>query len=95
MYRLQVLTPEEIILDDDVISLIAPGEQGYLGVLTDHAPIITSLKPGIIIITDKNNTKSYFNVSKGFLEVNSNNASIIVESICSREPIDIGLSGGI
>ncbi len=95
MYHLQVLTPEEIILDDDVISLIAPGEQGYLGVLTDHAPLITSLKAGILIITDKNNIKSFYNVSKGFLEVNHSKASIIVESIQSREPIDIGVSGGI
>ncbi len=95
MYRLQILTPEEIIFDDDIISLIAPGEQGYLGVLTDHAPIITSLKPGILIITDINNIKSYYNVSRGFLEVNHNNASIIAESISPREPIDIGLTGGI
>jgi F-type H+-transporting ATPase subunit epsilon len=95
MYHLQVLTPEEIFFDDEVISIIAPGEQGYLGVMTDHAPLITSLKEGIFIITDKNMKKNYFDVSKGFMEINYSKVSVIVESIKPREPIDIGVSGGI
>jgi len=95
MYKLQILTPEEIFFDDNVTALIAPGEQGYFGVLTDHAPLITSLKDGIIIITHINQIKTYFDASKGFLEVNDNKVSIIIESIKPREPIDIGTSGGV
>lgn len=95
MYHLQVLTPEEIIVDEEVIALIAPGEQGYFGVLTNHAPLIISLKPGILIITDKNNQKTYHNVSHGFLEVSHNQASIIIETIEPTAPVDIGTHGGI
>lgn len=95
MYHLQVLTPEQIFFDDDIISLIAPGKQGYLGVLTNHAPLLTSLKTGILIITDKNNKKSYYNISTGFLEVSHNKASIIIESIEPTDPVDIGTQGGI
>ncbi len=95
MYHLQVLTPEDVIFDGEVISLIASGEQGYLGVLTDHTALITSLRDGVLIITDKNNKKIYYNTSKGFLEVNQNKASIIVESATSRDPIDIGTKGGV
>lgn len=95
MYHLQVVTPEQIIFDDEVIALIAPGENGYLGVLTDHAPLLSSLKMGILIITDKYKKKSYYKVSAGFLEVNHNKASIIVETIESTAPVDIGTTGGI
>ena len=95
MYNLQILTPEEVFFNDDVVALIAPGEQGYLGILTDHAPLITSLKEGIVIITHADNTKTYYDVSNGFLEVNNNKASIILESITPTEPVDIGTSGGI
>ena len=95
MYHLQVMTPEQIVFDDQVIALIASGEQGYLGVLTDHAPLITSLKAGVLIITDKSKIKLYYKASTGFLEVNHNKASIIVETIQTTEPVDIGTHGGI
>lgn len=81
MYHLQVLTPEEIVFDDEVVALIAPGKQGYLGILTDHAPLITSLKSGLLVITDKNGKKISYNISKGFLEVSQNKASIIIEKL--------------
>lgn len=95
MYHLQLLTPEAIFFDDEIISLIASGEQGYLGVLKDHAPLITSLKAGLLIITDKTNKKSYYSASAGFLEVNSNRASIIVETIHSIEPVNLGMQEGL
>lgn len=95
MYHLQVVNPEQIIFDDEVIALIAPGANGYLGVLTGHAPLLVSLKAGILIITDKYNKKSYYKVSTGFLEVNHNKASIIVETIQPTAPVNIGIQGGI
>lgn len=95
MYRLQVVTPEQIIFDDEVLALVAPGVDGYLGVLTDHAPLLVSLKVGILIITDNNNKQSYFNISKGFLEVAHNKAFILVDTIQSTPLADIGLQGGI
>lgn len=95
MYHLQVLTPEQVVMDDEVLALIAPGEQGYLGVLTGHAPLITSLKAGVLVITDKTGKKTYYKISTGFLEVSHNKASLLVETIQSTAPIDIGTQGGI
>jgi F-type H+-transporting ATPase subunit epsilon len=95
MYHLYILTPEQVFFDDEVISIIVSGEQGYLGVLTNHAPLIISLRAGALVITDKNNKKSYYHASSGFLEVNRNKASIIIETIYPTDPIDIGTQGGI
>lgn len=95
MYHLQVLTPEQVIFDDEVIALIAPGEDGYFGVLTNHAPLLASLKTGVLNITDKYNKKSYYKVSTGFLEVNHNKVSIIVETIERIDPVNIGIDEGI
>jgi len=83
MYHLQVLTPEEIIFDDDIISVIATGFLGYLGILTHHAPLITTLKNGTLVITDKNNNKHFYQVSGGFLEVKHNKLSLLVDAIQS------------
>jgi F-type H+-transporting ATPase subunit epsilon len=95
MYHLQVVTPEQVMFDDEITALIAPGEDGYLGVLTDHAPILVSLKEGTLIITDKHNIKSYYHVSAGFLEVNHNEASILVETIEPIAPVNLGIGEGI
>lgn len=89
MYHLQVLTPENILFDDAVISIIVPGSLGYLGVLANHVPLITSLQPGILIITDKHKSKHHFRISDGFLEVNHNQASILIDQIEKTTPINM------
>jgi F-type H+-transporting ATPase subunit epsilon len=90
MYHLQVLTPEEVIFDDEVISLIAPGALGYLGVLKDHAPLITTLKPGTLAITDKNKNKNFYLITGGFLEVYRNEVSLLVDSIQLGTAVEMG-----
>jgi len=46
MYKLAIVTPEARFYEDEVSSIIAPGSLGYLGILTDHAPLITELVLG-------------------------------------------------
>ncbi len=92
MYRLQILTPEEIFFDGQVVSTVVPGEEGYLGILTDHTPLIASIKAGLFIFTDTHNKQHFYRVEKGFLEVNRNEVAVLVDSIQPTEPVDI-LSG--
>ena len=49
-FRLEIVTPEKIVFSEDVVSLVAPAENGYLGVLAGHAPLLCTLKPGEIRI---------------------------------------------
>jgi F-type H+-transporting ATPase subunit epsilon len=93
MYHLQVLTPENVIFDEMVTAIIAPGTDGYLGVLANHAPLITSLQPGILIITDQHKVKHYYKVTGGFLEVNHNEASLLVDEI--EKTVPVNMSGGV
>ena len=44
---LEVVTPQRRILKEKVVSVVAPGTEGYLGVLPRHAPLLTTLKPGV------------------------------------------------
>lgn len=80
MYHLQVLTPESVIYDGQVVSLIAPGEEGYLGVLSNHAPLITSLLGGTLLITKEDRNRIAFKISPGFLKVCRNKAVVVVEA---------------
>ena len=46
MLRLEIVTPEKKIYSDDVDSVVVPGSEGEMGILTDHAPLMTMLQPG-------------------------------------------------
>ena len=79
-FKLIIVTPEKIIYDGEVSSIVAPGDLGYLGILADHAPIITSLTTGKLEITDPNGAKNTMMISGGVMEVVKNTATILVDS---------------
>jgi len=89
MYKLVIVTPEKRFYEDEVNSLIAPGSLGYLGVLTDHAPLITELVPGKLTVKDTKGEEKVFALSGGFLEVLKNNVTILADSIESVDEIDL------
>jgi len=89
MYLLTIVTPEKIFYEGEVASLIAPGSEGYLGVLTNHAPLITGLVPGKLTVKDENNQEVNFAISGGFMEVFKNQVTILADSIEFVKDIDI------
>jgi len=89
MYLLTIVTPDKIFYEDDIVSLIAPGFEGYLGVLTDHAPLITALLPGKLTVKDREGKERFFCVSGGFLEVSNNVATLLADAAEATEEIDI------
>ncbi len=89
MYNLTIVTPEKIFFDGEVSSLVIPGSEGYLGVLTDHAPLITAVVPGKVLVIDKDKKEISMAVSFGFFEVSSNHATLLADSIEYSSDIDI------
>lgn len=88
MYSLNIVTPEEVFFEQEVISIIAPGSEGYLGVLTDHAPLITALVPGKLTVKDNTGRELFYAVSGGFMEVFKNQVTVLAHSIESVPDID-------
>lgn len=77
--NLLIVTPESILFQGSVSSLIVPGDSGYFGVLHDHAPILSSIKKGKIEFVDDNNKHNVMEISTGgFLEVANNKATIVL-----------------
>lgn len=89
MFKLSVVTPEKIVFEKDVRSIVAPGSEGYLGVLTDHAPLITALIPGILTVTDNAGNDVDYSVAGGFLEVSGNVATVLADAIEDPDGIDV------
>lgn len=88
MFRLSIVTPEKIVFDGEVASLIVPGAEGYLGVLSHHAPIITALQAGKIEFRDSNEKLQIYSVSGGFIEVSHNSATLLADTAEHADEID-------
>ena len=89
MFHLSIVTPERAYYEGDIRSLTAPGSEGYLGVLSEHAPLITALKPGKIEFRDAQDAVQVLAVSDGFLEVSGNRATILADAVEEANEIDI------
>jgi F-type H+-transporting ATPase subunit epsilon len=89
MFHLSIVTPEKSYYEGEIKSLVAPGTEGYLGVLSHHAPLITALMPGKIEFRDEHDEVNIMAVSGGFLEVSNNLATILADTVENADEIDI------
>jgi F-type H+-transporting ATPase subunit epsilon len=85
---MEVVSPERLVLREEVDSLVAPGSNGYLGILPGHAPLVTGLAPGVLEykIEGKENKLA---ISGGFMEVYENKATILADTAERKEEIDL------
>lgn len=79
-YLLQIYTQEKKQFEGEVTAITLPGEDGYLGILANHAAIITNLGTGKLTVRKGNDITEY-RISGGFLEVHRNKATILAESL--------------
>jgi F-type H+-transporting ATPase subunit epsilon len=86
--RLEIITAERQVLADDVNVVVAPGVEGELGILPHHAPLMTILKPGELLIR-KGSDETYMSVSGGFLEIRPDKVIILADACERAEEIDI------
>ena len=81
-FHINILTPEKKIFEGELSSLIVPAALGYLGVLSNHAPLVANLIPGNIIYKEDQGPQAVIkNAGKGFIEVTNNKATILLDSI--------------
>ncbi len=80
-FKLKVLTPNAEALSADVSSIVAPGAAGYLGVLANHAPLITTLRDGDLTVKDPTGDEKVYQIRGGILKVAANTAIILTEEM--------------
>ena len=84
-----LVSPENLIFNDEVGMIIVPGKDGDLGILPGHSKVMSSLRPGRIMVygEDKILLKSFF-VSAGFVEVNPEKCIVLAESVDEINNLD-------
>jgi F-type H+-transporting ATPase subunit epsilon len=77
--HIEILTPDETIFSGEAKSMKLPALDGSLGVLENHAPMITSLKKGVIILRDEKGNEEKIEVAGGTVEVLRNKVIVLAE----------------
>ncbi|MBI3321697.1 MAG: F0F1 ATP synthase subunit epsilon [Candidatus Omnitrophica bacterium] len=80
----RVLTHEGLALEDEAISLVAPGEPGYLGILRHHASLVTTLRPGMLSWTRPDGERRKARLGSGLLEVVKNHVTILTDAVSAQ-----------
>ncbi len=86
--KLDVVTAERVVFSDDVDVVIAPGVEGQLGVLPHHAPLMTMLKPGELLVR-KDGEEFSLVITGGFLEVRPDRVIVLADAAERVEEIDV------
>jgi F-type H+-transporting ATPase subunit epsilon len=80
-FQIEIVTPLKQYFSGEVLSVTAPGESGQFQILKNHAPLLSSLLSGKVKLSLPDRTEQSFSITDGFLEVSSNKAILLTESI--------------
>lgn len=87
-FQLEVVTPQRLIVSEDVEELVAPGIEGYFGVWPGHAPFMTNLKFGELSYKRRGEER-FLAVGWGYAEILPEKAIILVETAERSEEVDV------
>ena len=87
-FRCDIVSAEEEIFHGEAVLLVATGELGELGIAPKHAPLITRLKPGKVVVTLPNGEQLDFAVSGGILEVQPQVVTVLADTAIRAQDID-------
>ena len=82
----EIITPDKTILKSEADEVIIPSYEGLMGILKDHIPLITFLRPGLIVI--KNQKEENYYVQEGVVEFSNNNLLILTSTAQNLKDFD-------
>ena len=87
LFHIEIITPEKVLISDDIDSFEAPGVAGEFQILADHTPFLTALTVGPITFS-KSGKKTFISISGGFCEVQPNKTVILAQTAEISSDID-------
>jgi F-type H+-transporting ATPase subunit epsilon len=84
-----LVSPERMLLSEDVDMVTLPGAEGYFGVLAGHAPVISSLRPGVIEVAGGSTPNLRLFVRGGFAEVDAKKVIVLAEEAIPMADFDV------
>ena len=89
LFRLEVISPDRIFYENDVYMVEYNTTEGQVGILAEHIPMTQILAPGVLTITEDENSQRIAALHEGFVEITQDKVTILAESV--EWPWDIDL----
>ena len=90
----ELVSPERLLLDDQVDMVVVPGSEGDFGVLAGHTPFVSTIRPGVIDVHDGGAVRDRIFVGGGFAEVTPERCTVLAEDAVPVADIDRGALEG-
>ena len=85
----ELVSPERLLMSEDVDAVEIPGTEGDMGILPGHAPVLSTLRPGVVTVTRGSKSDRIF-VRGGFAEVNPQGLTVLAEVAIPIAELDAG-----
>ena len=92
-FTVEIISPDKSILSSEANEVTIPSYEGQMGILKDHIPLITFLRPGVIIVQDQEEKKYY--VEEGTVEFSNNNLLILTSTARDLAELNQSLIGDL
>ena len=79
--KIEIITPDYKVFEGEIKSIRVPGKKGSFQVLNDHAPIISTLENGPVIMVDMTGKETTYEISGGVIEVRMNKIILLAETV--------------
>ena len=87
-FHFELVSPERLVFSGEVQSVVVPGSRGAFTVLKDHAPVMSTLKPGVVDILESSSSTLRFFVRGGFADVAPSGLTILADRAVPLEELD-------
>jgi len=87
--KFEIVTPERVVLREEIMQITVPTKAGEITVLPDHIPLVSSLQPGVVHVKKRNGEDEIMSISGGFLEVLKNKVVILADTAERAVELDL------
>jgi F-type H+-transporting ATPase subunit epsilon len=88
VFHFELVSPDKLQFNGPAQSVLVPGSEGDFQVLRDHAPVMTSLRPGVVAVEEEGGKVSRFFVRGGFADVNLGGLIVLAETAMPAEDVN-------
>ncbi|MCB8839689.1 F0F1 ATP synthase subunit epsilon [Aurantimonas sp. VKM B-3413] len=87
-FQFELVSPEKLLISEAVTSVNVPGSEGYFTVMARHAPMMTTVKPGVVVVTPESGQEQQIFVRGGFADVNEKGLTLLAEHATPVAEVD-------
>ena len=90
LFRFELVSPEKLVLAAEVQQVLVPGSEGDFGILAGHAPVMTSIRPGVLDVTTRTGNSKRFYIRGGFAEANPEKLVVLAQQAIDLDQLNAG-----